>query len=192
MAGVVRYLQRDCYFYILSDNERFLHCFTRQWYRTFFCLIRTHPGLSVPEAPVPEAETPAAEEERGAPAGKVKRSLSLPRATSPPPLLPPKRVKSEQALSAGKAKAPGRRTFFCPAQSLNVICAAILGQSMGVRNRVGIGLSYRPARLHRLAESTPWELIPGLLKSLKIRALFSRNNELELTKTVPHRLVKHL
>jgi hypothetical protein len=36
-------------------------------------------------------------------------------------------------------------------------------QSMGARNRVGIGLSYRPARLHRLVES-----IPGPLKSLKI------------------------
>ncbi len=71
----------------------------------------------MPEAPVPEAEPPAPDEERGdAPAGKVKRSLSLPRATSPPPLLPPKRVKSEQALSAGKAKAPGR-TISCPAQS---------------------------------------------------------------------------
>jgi hypothetical protein len=28
-------------------------------------------------------------------------------------------------------------------------------QSMGAKNRVGIGLSYRPARLHRLAESIP-------------------------------------
>jgi hypothetical protein len=27
---------------------------------------------------------------------------------------------------------------------------------MGARNRVGIGLSYRPARLHRLAEFIPW------------------------------------
>jgi hypothetical protein len=26
----------------------------------------------------------------------------------------------------------------------------------GARNRVGIGLSYRPARLHRLAEFIPW------------------------------------
>jgi hypothetical protein len=67
----------------------------------------------------------------------------------------------------------------------------ILEQSMGARNRVGIGLSYRPARLHRLAEFIPWnrflgskivyknglatyaggvdsaESIPGLLKSLK-------------------------
>ncbi len=39
---------------------------------------------------------------------------------------------------------------------------------MGARNRVGIGLSYRPARLHRLAES-----IPGFLKSLKIPSLMS-------------------
>ncbi len=37
---------------------------------------------------------------------------------------------------------------------------------MGARNRVGIGLSYRPARLHRLAES-----IHGLIKRLQIRAL---------------------
>jgi hypothetical protein len=36
---------------------------------------------------------------------------------------------------------------------------------MGARNRIGIGLSYRTARLHRLAES-----ILGLLKCLKIRA----------------------
>jgi hypothetical protein len=43
--------------------------------------------------------------------------------------------------------------------------ALISKQSMGARNRVGIGLSYRPARLHRLAE-----LFPGLLKSFKIRA----------------------
>ncbi len=34
------------------------------------------------------------------------------------------------------------------------------------RNPVGVGLSYRPARLHRLVES-----IPGLLKSLKIPSL---------------------
>ncbi len=47
-------------------------------------------------------------------------------------------------------------------------CAGILEQSMGARNRVGIGLSYRPARLHRLAESISLESIPGLLKSLKI------------------------
>jgi hypothetical protein len=44
--------------------------------------------------------------------------------------------------------------------------AGILKQSMGARNRVGIGLSYRSVRLHRLAES-----IPGLLKSIKIKSL---------------------
>ncbi len=46
------------------------------------------------------------------------------------------------------------------------LCAGILEQSMWSWNRVGIGLSYRPARLHRVAES-----IPGLLKSLKIPSL---------------------
>jgi hypothetical protein len=35
-------------------------------------------------------------------------------------------------------------------------CAGISKQSMGARNRVGIGLSYWPARLHRLAELIPW------------------------------------
>jgi aminopeptidase N len=29
-------------------------------------------------------------------------------------------------------------------------------ESMGARNRGGIRLSYRPARLHRLAEFIPW------------------------------------
>jgi hypothetical protein len=33
--------------------------------------------------------------------------------------------------------------------------AGILKKSMGARHRVGIGLSYRPARLHRLAEFIP-------------------------------------
>ncbi len=35
---------------------------------------------------------------------------------------------------------------------------------MGARNRDGIGLSYRPARLHRLAKSIPWNLFLGSLK----------------------------
>jgi hypothetical protein len=33
--------------------------------------------------------------------------------------------------------------------------AGIFKQSMGARNQGGIGLSYRPARLHRLAEFIP-------------------------------------
>jgi hypothetical protein len=36
--------------------------------------------------------------------------------------------------------------------------------TMGAENRVGIGLSYRPARLHRLAEFIPWNRFLGSLK----------------------------
>jgi hypothetical protein len=43
----------------------------------------------------------------------------------------------------------------------------ILEQVMGARNRVGIGLSYRPARLHRLAELIPGNRFLGTLKVLK-------------------------
>ncbi len=39
--------------------------------------------------------------------------------------------------------------------------AGIFKQSMGARNRVGIGLSYRPAGLHRLAEFIPWNRLLG-------------------------------
>ncbi len=39
--------------------------------------------------------------------------------------------------------------------------AGIFKQSMGARDRVGIGLSYRPARLHRLAEFIPWNRFLG-------------------------------
>ncbi len=39
---------------------------------------------------------------------------------------------------------------------------------MGARNRAGIGLSYRAARLHRLAEWIPLESIIGLLKILAL------------------------
>jgi hypothetical protein len=34
----------------------------------------------------------------------------------------------------------------------------------GARNRVGIGLSYWAARLHRLAESIPWNRFLGSIK----------------------------
>jgi hypothetical protein len=40
---------------------------------------------------------------------------------------------------------------------------------MGARNRVGIGLSYGPAELHRLAADS-LELILGRLKRIQIRA----------------------
>ncbi len=39
--------------------------------------------------------------------------------------------------------------------------AGIFKKSMGARHRVGIGLSYRPARLHRLAELMPWNRYLG-------------------------------
>ncbi len=39
--------------------------------------------------------------------------------------------------------------------------AGIFKKSMGPRNRGGIGLSYRPARLHRLAEFIPWNQFRG-------------------------------
>ncbi len=39
--------------------------------------------------------------------------------------------------------------------------AGIFKESMGTRNRGGIGLSYRPARLHRLAELIPWNRFRG-------------------------------
>jgi hypothetical protein len=51
--------------------------------------------------------------------------------------------------------------------------AGIFKQSMGARNRVGIELSYRSARLHRLAEFIPWNRFLGsiqLHKRFKIRA----------------------
>jgi hypothetical protein len=44
--------------------------------------------------------------------------------------------------------------------------AGIFKQSLGARNRVGIGLSYRPAMLHSGGIDT-LESILGLLKSLK-------------------------
>jgi hypothetical protein len=39
--------------------------------------------------------------------------------------------------------------------------AGIFKESMGARHRVGIGLSYRPARLHTLAEFIPWNRFQG-------------------------------
>jgi hypothetical protein len=43
--------------------------------------------------------------------------------------------------------------------------AGIFKQSMRARNRIRRGLSYRPARLHRLAELNPWN---RFLDSLKV------------------------
>jgi hypothetical protein len=45
--------------------------------------------------------------------------------------------------------------------SYRAVSAGIFNQSMGARNRVGVGLSYQPARLHRLAEFIPWSRFLG-------------------------------
>jgi hypothetical protein len=45
--------------------------------------------------------------------------------------------------------------------------AEIFKQSKRARNRVGIGLSYRPARLHRLAEFIPWNRFMGSMNVKK-------------------------
>ncbi len=44
-------------------------------------------------------------------------------------------------------------------------------EGLGSRNRVGIGLSYRPARLQRLAEQISWNRFLGSLKVKKIPSL---------------------
>ncbi len=62
-------------------------------------------------------------------------------------------------------------------------CAGIIEPSMRARNRIGIGLSYRPARLHRLTKLIPWHRILGSLKAWKYRlpiAFFS----VEITKEI--------
>jgi hypothetical protein len=51
--------------------------------------------------------------------------------------------------------------------------AGIFKKSMGATNRGGIGLSYRPARLHRLTEFIPWNPFRGPYKHLKIRAQYT-------------------
>jgi hypothetical protein len=44
---------------------------------------------------------------------------------------------------------------------LRDVSAGIFKKSMGARNQGGIGLSYRPARLHRPAEFIPWNQFRG-------------------------------
>jgi hypothetical protein len=44
------------------------------------------------------------------------------------------------------------------------LCWNLFKQSYGAKNLVGIGLAYRPARLHRLEELIPWNRFLGSLK----------------------------
>jgi len=54
-----------------------------------------------------------------------------------------------------------------------VASAGTFKQSMGARNRVGIGLSYWSARLHRMAELVHWKRFLGSLKVHKIENFFA-------------------
>ncbi len=67
------------------------------------------------------------------------------------------------------------------------ICAGIFKQSIGARNRVGLGLSYRYARLHTTQPCGIGSLqsILGLLKSLKIRTKLSRSRNKKPTISKP-------
>jgi hypothetical protein len=51
--------------------------------------------------------------------------------------------------------------------------AGIFKKSMGARHRVGIGLLYRPARLHRLAEFIPWNRFRGPIHVQKYQLSFN-------------------
>jgi hypothetical protein len=59
--------------------------------------------------------------------------------------------------------------------------AGIFKKSMGARHRVGIGLLYRPARLHRLAEFIPWNRFRGPIHvqkyQLRVLKIWSARNE---------------
>jgi hypothetical protein len=59
---------------------------------------------------------------------------------------------------------------------------------MEARKREGIGLSYRPARINRLAESILWNRFLGsIIKSLKIPSLVATLGAL-----VAHTLIKEI
>ncbi len=55
----------------------------------------------------------------------------------------------------------GTRPYLEQSQLFIQTWAGFFKQSVGARNRVGLGLSYRPARLHRLAEFIPWNRFLG-------------------------------
>jgi hypothetical protein len=55
-----------------------------------------------------------------------------------------------------------KRAFLSSLYFWSLKCrAGIFKNSIGARNRAGIGLSYRPARLLRLAEFIPWSQFLG-------------------------------
>ncbi len=101
----------------------------------------------------------------------TKKSWSWPFCIAPPPPLPNTTRYGEEMPIWKRSQAGVCHIPLC----VWVCRAGIFKQSMGARNRVGIGLSYQPARLHRLAEFIPWNRsIPGLHKRLKVRAQYSK------------------
>ncbi len=65
--------------------------------------------------------------------------------------------------------------------------AGIFKKSMGARHGVGIGLLYRPARLHRLAEFIPWNRFRGPIHVQKYQ--LRQGNHLEAENYVLDRLL---
>ncbi len=61
--------------------------------------------------------------------------------------------------------------FWCDSFSGGTTVLEICIESMWARNRIGMGLSYRPARLHSLAELIPWNRF-WTPKKFKILALY--------------------
>jgi hypothetical protein len=59
---------------------------------------------------------------------------------------------------------------------------------MGAKNRGGIGLSYRPARLHRLAEFIPWNLFLCSINVKKYRLWLGKKASFLLLYYLPLRL----
>jgi hypothetical protein len=64
------------------------------------------------------------------------------------------------------------RTFLFKIILYTELRAGIFKQSMGARNRGGIGLSYRPPELHRLAEFIPWNRFQDSINVLKYGLCF--------------------
>ncbi len=62
---------------------------------------------------------------------------------------------------------PKKESYVVQIGTENMTSGGIFKQSMGARNRVGLGLSYRPARLQRPAEMVPWNRFLGSLKVKK-------------------------
>jgi hypothetical protein len=73
--------------------------------------------------------------------------------------------------------APSNRDAIPSLRYMKLLRAGIFKKSMGARNREGIGLSYRPARLHRLAEFIPWNQFRGAHNHLKIRAQSTKSGK---------------